>query len=205
MIYRQLIGRRPLLTWGVTSIVLALAVSFYAFVDGWVAALICYPPLVLMGGGGPLDDHQGAADWSDFVTGWPVLAWIWGAWLVLLTGVYAWATVAFGPRFSNLTWRGTLTHGPYRLTRHPAYLAKNLYWWSATLPFLPATGHLSDAIRNTTLLAMVSAIYWWRARTEEAHLIAEDPKYAAYHAWAGAHAPITRGLARLCGSYRASS
>jgi len=39
VIYRQLIGRRPLLTWGVTSVVLALAVSFYAFVDGWVAAL----------------------------------------------------------------------------------------------------------------------------------------------------------------------
>ena len=39
VIYRQLIGRRPLLTWGVTSVTLALAVSFYAFVDGWVAAL----------------------------------------------------------------------------------------------------------------------------------------------------------------------
>ena len=39
VIYRQLIGRRPLLTWGVTAVVLPLAVSFYAFVDGWVISL----------------------------------------------------------------------------------------------------------------------------------------------------------------------
>ena len=35
-----------------------------------------------------------------------------GAVLVALTAIYAWATVAFGIRFSNLTHRGILTHGP---------------------------------------------------------------------------------------------
>jgi signal transduction histidine kinase len=39
VIYHQLIGRRPLLTWGVTGIVLPLAVSLYAFIDGWVIGL----------------------------------------------------------------------------------------------------------------------------------------------------------------------
>ena len=39
VIYRQLIGRRPVLTWGVTALVLSAAVLFYAFVDGWVISL----------------------------------------------------------------------------------------------------------------------------------------------------------------------
>ena len=107
--------------------------------------------------------------------------------------------MAFGLRFSNLTWRGTVTHGPYALCRHPAYLAKNLFWWSASLPFLPASGSLADGLRNTCLLAGVSAVYWWRAKTEERHLLGEDAKYRAYWAWAGAHAPVTRAIARLTG------
>ncbi|MFM5885765.1 MAG: sensor histidine kinase [Novosphingobium sp.] len=39
VIYRQLINRRPLVTWGVTAIVLAVAVFLYAFVDAWVNGL----------------------------------------------------------------------------------------------------------------------------------------------------------------------
>lgn len=165
------------------------------YLDGWLAALVCYPPFVLMGGGGPLDYHAGTAEWSVWLVGHPALLWVWGAWLLVLTGAYAWATVAFGLRFSNLTYRGVITHGPYRVTRHPAYVAKNLFWWSATLPFLPASGSVVDAIRNTVILAMVSGVYWWRARTEERHLLVEDATYRAYWAWAGQRAPVTRGLA----------
>ncbi len=79
---------------------------------GWLAALMCYPPFLLMGGGDPLDYHQGTADWAFWMQGHPALLWAWGALLVFLTGVYAWATVAFGIRFSNLTYRGVLTNGP---------------------------------------------------------------------------------------------
>ena len=39
VIYRQVINRRPLITWGVTGIVLALAVSVSAFINGWVISL----------------------------------------------------------------------------------------------------------------------------------------------------------------------
>ncbi|HBR82737.1 MAG TPA: protein-S-isoprenylcysteine methyltransferase, partial [Erythrobacter sp.] len=70
---------------------------------------------------------------------------VWGALLVALTGVYAWATFAFGLRFSNLTYRGVLTNGPYRFTRHPAYVSKNLFWWAAVLPFLVTSGSPVDA------------------------------------------------------------
>ena len=37
--YRNLINRRPLVTWGVTAVVLPLAVSLYAFIDSWVISL----------------------------------------------------------------------------------------------------------------------------------------------------------------------
>ncbi|MBD3730789.1 MAG: histidine kinase [Sphingomonadales bacterium] len=39
VIYRQLIRRRPLITWGSTALVLGLAVSLYAFIDAWVIGL----------------------------------------------------------------------------------------------------------------------------------------------------------------------
>ena len=39
VVYRQLIARRPLVTWGVTALVLPLAVSLYAFIDSWVIQL----------------------------------------------------------------------------------------------------------------------------------------------------------------------
>jgi sensor histidine kinase YesM len=39
VIYRALINRRALITWGVTSIVLAIAVGLYAFIDSWVVSL----------------------------------------------------------------------------------------------------------------------------------------------------------------------
>jgi len=103
----------------------------------------------------------------------------------------------FGIRFSNLTYRGVLTNGPYRFTRHPAYLAKNLFWWASVLPFLVTTGSVADAVRNSFFLLIVNAIYYWRARTEEAHLLAEDPKYVEYHAWMAQHGLITAPLVRL--------
>ena len=39
VIYRALINRLALITWGVTSIVLAIAVGLYAFIDSWVVSL----------------------------------------------------------------------------------------------------------------------------------------------------------------------
>ena len=167
------------------------------YLRGWLAALICYPPFILMSDGGVLSYHPNTADWTYWMEGRTALLWMWGAVLVALTAVYAWATVIFGIRFSNLTYRGVITNGPYRFTRHPAYLSKNLFWWLSTLPFLATGGSLVDAVRNTVILGLVSAVYYWRAKTEEAHLMAEDAKYRAYHAWMAKNAPITRGLARL--------
>jgi protein-S-isoprenylcysteine O-methyltransferase Ste14 len=166
---------------------------------GWLAALICYPPFVyaFMGEGGVIQYEYHTAGWGFWLAGHPALLWAWGALLVMLTAIYAWATLAFGVRFSNLTYRGVLTHGPYRFTRHPAYLAKNLFWWGSAMPFLVTTGSILEAVRNSVFLGLVSAIYFWRARTEEAHLLAEDAKYRDYHAWMQTHGAITAPLARL--------
>ncbi len=155
----------------------------------WVAALICYPPFVLMNPGAPLHYEVNAIYWHQWLASYPALLWIWGALLVTLTGIYAWATVAFGLRFSNLTHRGIITHGPYALTRHPAYVSKNLFWWLSVLPLFSMT--VTDAIRNTMLLTIVSGVYYWRAKTEEQHLLA-DPDYRAYYDWAQANALVPR-------------
>jgi protein-S-isoprenylcysteine O-methyltransferase Ste14 len=161
------------------------------YAAGWAAALICYPPFILMNDGGPLDYHPGTADWIYWLDGAPLAMALLGLVLVFLTAVYAWATVAFGFRFSNLTHRGILTHGPYAWTKHPAYVSKNLFWWLSTFPFLATTGSIVDTIRNSALLAAVAAVYYWRAKTEEKHLSA-DPAYREYAAWMERNGPLPR-------------
>jgi protein-S-isoprenylcysteine O-methyltransferase Ste14 len=161
------------------------------FLAGWLAALVCYPPFQLMQGNGPLYYQTNTQNWAYWFEGYNALLWVWATVLVVLAAIYAWATVAFGLRFSNLTYRGVLTNGPYRFTKHPAYLAKNAFWWLETLPFLVVSHSLTDMVRNTFFLACVSAIYFWRAKTEEAHLLAEDPKYRAYADWMAKYGVIT--------------
>ncbi|KAJ8137979.1 hypothetical protein OY671_008808, partial [Metschnikowia pulcherrima] len=39
VIYRASINRRPIITWGVTAVVSAIAVGIYAFIDSWVSSL----------------------------------------------------------------------------------------------------------------------------------------------------------------------
>lgn len=171
------------------------------YAAGWTAALICYPPFILMNAGGPLDYHPGTLGengWAHWLAGEPLLMTIVASLMVMLTAVYAWATVAFGIRFSNLTHRGILTHGPYAWTKHPAYVSKNLFWWIATLPFLATSGDVTDAIRNSAIMAAVAGVYYWRARTEERHLMA-DPAYRDYAAWMERNGPIPKLLRRLSG------
>jgi protein-S-isoprenylcysteine O-methyltransferase Ste14 len=173
------------------------------FAAAWMAALICYPPFVLMADGGVLDYHpgtRGGDGWSIWLAGHPVLLGIVGATLVGLTAIYAWATMAFGLRFSNLTHRGILTHGPYRFTRHPAYLSKNLFWLISTLPFL-TTGSWLDAVRACALMAATAGVYYWRAKTEERHL-GLNPDYRAYSEWMERNGVIPRLFARIVGKRR---
>lgn len=158
---------------------------------GWLACMMCYPPLLVV-----LHYVKQQVDdivWSDWLLPNEPLYWMWAT---LVTGtwlVYWLATASFGLKFSNLSWRGLIDRGPYRYTKHPAYLAKNLYWWLHTVPFIGVQDWL-DLLRNFVGLTFVSLVYYLRAKTEEAHLLA-FPEYAAYSA------RIEReGLfARVCG------
>lgn len=93
--------------------------------------------------------------------------------IILLIGIYVWATLAFGLRFSNLTYRGLIVTGPYRWCRHPAYISKNLSWW---LEYLPSFTHFAS------IFGMLgwTAIYTIRALTEERHLKQATAKYQQY-------------------------
>lgn len=146
---------------------------------GWVAALSCYPPFTIMGNGMALDYRQ-TPEWFYWFAGLPWLALVWAGFIVLLAAVYAWSTLVFGMRFSNLTHRGILTHGPYALTKHPAYLTKVLFWWMVHMPFLNPNSPW-EALRNTLLLLFISWVYWLRAQTEERHL-RQDLVYVQYEA-----------------------
>src|SRR3546814_13867116 len=106
--------------------------------------------------------------------------------------------MAFGIRFSNLTHRGIITHGPYKYTRHPAYISKNMTWWIGSFPFLVTAGGWIAGARNVALPGLVSGISYWRAKTEEKYLRA-DLSYGALWNWAPESAIVPRFLARRTG------
>jgi hypothetical protein len=65
------------------------------------------------------------------------------------------------------------------------------------MPFMVANHSLVDALRNAFLLGCVSAVYYWRGKTEERHLLGEDPKYADYSQWMARYGLVTAPLTRL--------
>lgn len=132
---------------------------------GWLVAISCYPPFNSVLGtylplhGGP--QHITSPEWHLVFKGLTVA----------LFTIYAWATVAFGLKFSNLTNRGIITRGPYRFIRHPAYVTKCLAWWLEHIPNITP--------QTALFLCGTCTVYALRAWTEERHL-SRDPDYLAY-------------------------
>ncbi len=147
---------------------------------GWMVALICYPPY----GDTTIGLYVNWSDdfeWRHWLSDMPALLIVWGGAILALEALFALATVHFGYRFSNLTHRGILTHGLYRLTKHPAYVTKCLSFWLLAVPFLADQGW-DGAARQVLMMLGINFIYWMRARTEERHL-SRDPDYIAYALW----------------------
>ncbi len=163
--------------------------------SGWLPAIICYQPF--WGLVGPqYFAYRGDMDWASLLAPYPALQVVFSIIILGLMAVYTWASVSFGLRFSNLTHRGIITNGPYRFSKHPAYLSKNLSWWFEALPFIAPfvfgfrgagwQGHWADAMVRTLRLIGVNLIYYIRARTEERHL-SHDPLYVRYALWMERH------------------
>ena len=154
---------------------------------GWMVALLCYEPFFSLIGR-QYFSYETGYQWGQWLWNTPILYGIWGGIILALTAVYAWATVSFGARFSNLTHRGIITNGPYRWTKHPAYLAKNFSWWMISIPFM-AQGTPDEILRHCLLLLGLNGIYLLRAKTEEWHL-SRDPVYVSYALWMGEHGAL---------------
>lgn len=133
---------------------------------GWLVCLWCYPPF----------NSFSFRPFEYYLIKTGLDLPVWGhmaltAVITLLWGIFAWASVALGPKASNLTSRGVVANGPYRYARHPAYAAKLLIWFIQGI-FFSQFGII--------ILAGFAAIYWLRSWTEERHLLATDPDYFTY-------------------------
>jgi protein-S-isoprenylcysteine O-methyltransferase Ste14 len=141
---------------------------------GWAVTLVCYPPLILFAAKIIYDyrDLEGFHLESVWFTAIGMFA------ILLLTGIYVWATIALGAKSSNLTNRGIVNRGPYAIVRHPAYTSKLLAWWISIIPLLS----LVDVTRSFVVIACTAIwtyVHYLRAITEENHLI-RDPDYVKY-------------------------
>lgn len=146
---------------------------------GWTAAMICYPPFNHYTGlilGSPVSDFPRFDD--------PMVHVGLNVALLVLMATYASASVALGWKASNLTHRGVVASGPYRVIRHPAYTCKNMAWWIGAIPLVVAEFSTSAFAGLQAAASMVawSMIYVLRALTEEDHLRSVDGEYAAYAA-----------------------
>ena len=151
---------------------------------GWAAALTCYEPFWSLIGKQYLS-YETDYKWGAWLNDTPVIYVLWGSIILTLTTIYVWSTVMFGARFSNLTHRGIITGGPYRWTKHPAYIAKNLSWWMISIPFM-GKGGPDEVLRHCLLLITLNGIYLLRAKTEEWHL-SRDADYVRYALWIDQH------------------
>ncbi|WP_162183413.1 MULTISPECIES: methyltransferase family protein [unclassified Leisingera] len=167
---------------------------------GWAVTLAMYVPFFSIIGRKYLDYNDGLG-WLDMLGGWGPGVALWGSVIIAAKLLWAWANASFGIRFSNLTHRGIITNGPYRWTRHPSYLFKNISWWLLSVPFFTTEG-AGEALRLSLLLLGINGIYLLRAKAEERHL-SEDPAYVAYAMWIEQHGKL-RWLGRVLPALRYS-
>ncbi len=136
---------------------------------GWFVVLLCYPPM----NNGFTEQFIGYGRFDTQAIFTSEIIQMTLMCLILLSySIYVWATLALGFKFSNLTNRGIISHGPYRYIRHPAYTSKNIAWW------LDNT-HILSNIWAATALFIWNVIYALRAITEENHLN-KDKDYKLY-------------------------
>ena len=149
---------------------------------GWFSALICYQPFMSSLSALYLAYNMDKFNWGAWLEDSETVYVVWGSIILILLFIYVFSSLMFGIRFSNLTHRGIITDGPYRYSKHPAYISKNLSWWMISIPFISQIGDLADIVRACSMLLLMNTIYFIRAKTEERHLM-QDPVYRDYATW----------------------
>jgi len=127
---------------------------------GWFFCLACYPPMGIIMGlfiGGNLP-HQLEMFSPD--SGFRIVCVILAVVFLLL---YVFSIVAQGLRFANLSYRGTVSRGPFAWIRHPQYTFKILGFFFEWLPFFAYWP-------NIFFFAGWVGVYVGRALTEERFL-----------------------------------
>lgn len=157
---------------------------------GWAVCLLCYAPFRDVS----LEVYLAYRDeqnyWIDWLDAHPTLLILWGVMTIIAITIYSLASLNFGCRFSNLTHRGILTSGMYRLSKHPAYVCKNFLWWITCMPFIPHGDSWLEVIRFSCMMFGVNVVYFLRARTEERHL-SHDRTYVQYALWINEHGALS--------------
>lgn len=158
---------------------------------GWMIALMSYSPFLSLFYVRYLNYSVGGGGWTAMIGAHPTLLTIWGSVILVLLAFHMWCDACFGLRFSNLTNRGIITNGPYRFSKHPAYVIKSLRWWLVSVPFFAVS--VPEGIRLCILLLLVNLVYTLRSYAEE-RMLSRDPTYVAYARWMDRH-----GLLRFIG------
>jgi protein-S-isoprenylcysteine O-methyltransferase Ste14 len=177
---------------------------------GWTVTLICYDPVVTAVFGRWFD-YRAAIEgplwmrpWATTLEHVPTLLIVVGAAIIVCELFHLWGEAQFGLRSSNLSNRGVITTGPYRITKHPVYVSKLAGWLLIWMPFI-AGGSVVTNLRMTLLWGGVCIIYILRALAEE-KVLAKDPDYVAYalymdkhgmFAWVGKYLPFMTFRYRL--------
>lgn len=145
---------------------------------GWMVCLICYAPFADTLFRSYLPYNETDHGWGYWFGPATAAGSVWAAMILIMLATHIWATVIFGIRFSNLTNRGIITNGPYRWSKHPAYITKMIMYCMIWLPFLSPSS-IEDALRKSLAFSALAGIYFLRAKAEEAYLM-QDPDYRAY-------------------------
>ena len=116
------------------------------------------------------------------------VTWVLRILAMIFAGILISASLTLFTRASNLTNRGIVTRGPYRIVRHPGYASKNIYWLLTFIPFIiPDTSLAGFTWSNYALYFIMfvfgylgwATLYFLRGITEERFLM-NDPEYVEY-------------------------
>lgn len=163
---------------------------------GWFVCLCCYYPFweLLFLKQFFIDFYTNPTWVTWFQDMPPFLVTLWGVMVVGCMALEGGTTLTFGIRFSNLTYRGLISEGPFRFTKHPQYIFKMFNRFLYFIPILSLNGVLGS-IHSMLLFFGICFVYYFRARTEENHL-SVYPEYVQYANWVNEN-----GIFRFFGKY----